>query len=187
MRGLQQDVWGQGRGQLLLIMTFIAILPSLARAESLSWGAASVVQAPEGFSYSIAEIMFPEPRAFSTGAGVTRRLDVVRVVVTGIGFRPKATGPIVWLNGTPTLRTKVAEDGTEVEAYFLEPLNMLEAAASRAGRWELVYQSHEGAREVYRISPTGDPADIDRRPSVLRLSPQERAQIDALHQRFRIE
>ena len=187
MRSLQRNVRGQGRSLLLPVMTLVALLPSLAGAASLSWGTASVVQAPQGFSYSIAEIMFPEPRTFSVGAGVTRRLDVVQVVVRGVGFRPKATGPIIWLNGIPTLRTKVADDGTKVEAYFLEPLNTLEAAAMRKGSWELVYQSHEGARELYRISPTGDPADVGRQPHILRLSPQERAQIDALRQRFHSE
>jgi len=146
----------------------MAVLPPVASAEPLSWGEAPVVPAPRGFSYSLVEVRFREPRAFSSGAGMTPQREAVKVVVKGEGFRPKATGPILWLNGIPTLRTQVAEDGRMVEAYFFESFQTFEEAAARLGRWELIYQPHEGAREVYRISPTGDPALAAERP-VIRL------------------
>ena len=143
-------------------MILAVIFPTLAQAEIRSWGTANIVQAPEGFSYTISEVMYTEPRAFSIGTGVTRRLEIVQVVVKGTGFLPKATGPVIWLNGIPTLRTTVAEDGTSVEALFLETLHTIESAAARMDRWELIFQPHEGSRQVYRVSPTGFAADVDR-------------------------
>lgn len=94
--------------------------------------------------------------------------------------------PSVWLNGIPTFRTQVAEDGTRVEAYFLESLNTLEEAAARLGRWELLYQPHQGGPEVYRVSPTGDPAAAGTPPVITRLSPAERERVETLRQRFGI-
>jgi hypothetical protein len=179
----------EGRPLFVLLIAAILTLapPTLAAAEgSFSLGGARVVDVPE-FSYEVAEVAFDEPRNFSSGAGVIRRLELVRVVVQGRGFRPKATGPVVWLNGIPTLRTDVAEDGTRVEAYFLEPLQEIEKSAARLGRWELLYQPHEGAQEVFRISPTGDPAGAHQPPEVLRLSPEERARIEALKREHGIE
>ena len=179
------------RGKSLFVLLVAAVLtlaaPALdAAGGSFSLGGARVVDAPD-FSYGVAEIAFDEPRNLSSGAGVIRRLELVRVLVRGRGFRPKATGPIVWLNGLPTLRTDVAEDGTRVEAYFLEPLQEIEKAAARLGRWELIYQPHEGAQQVFRISPTGDPAGAHQPPEVLRLSPEERARIEALKREHGIE
>lgn len=165
MKGLLRKPGGY-RGRSFLFFGLMAALPLVASAEPLSWGEVPVVLAPQRFSYSLVEVRFREPRAISSGAGMTLQWEAVKVVVKGGGFRPKATGPIVWLNGIPTLRTQVAEDGNTVEAYFFEPLQVFEEAAARLGRWEVIYQPHEGAREVYRLSPTGDPADADRRPMI---------------------
>ncbi len=166
MRGLTFNDREGLRRIPFFIVSLVAVLPLAASAESLSLGEALVVPAPGGFSYSITEVRFLEPRNISVGAGVIRRLEAVKVVVKGEGFRPKATGPILWLNGIPTLRTQVAEDGRMVEAYFFESFQTFEEAAARLGRWELIYQPHEGAREVYRISPTGDPALAAERPGI---------------------
>ena len=148
------------------LFALVAALPLFAMAEPLSWGKALVLPAPAGFSYSVVEVAFQEPRYISSGAGVISRLRAVKVLVRGKDFRPKATGPIIWLNSIPTLRTRVTEDGTAIEAYFFESFRALEEAATRLGKWELIYQSHEGTLEVCRVSPTGDPHDADRRPVV---------------------
>jgi hypothetical protein len=136
------------------LLTFIA--PALA-ADSFSLGEAQVVNAPQ-FSAQASRVVFDEPRFFSTGAGVTKVTEIVQVIVRGEGFQPKATGPVVWLNNIPTLRTDVSEDGTRVEAYFLEPLQALREAAAREGGWQVIYQPHAGAPEVYRISLDVDPS-----------------------------
>jgi hypothetical protein len=168
-------------------MILAVIFPTLAQAEIRSWETANIVQAPDGFSYTISEVMYTEPRAFSIGTAVTRRLEIVQVVVKGTGFLPKATGPVIWLNGIPTLRTTVAEDGTSVEALFLETLHTIESAAARIDRWELIFQPHEGSRQVYRVSPTGFAADVDRQPEIRRLTPAARAHLESLRQQLRLE
>jgi hypothetical protein len=161
-------------------------LPALVAAAPLSVNTAQVVDAAK-FTYEIAEVAFEQPLNLSTGAGVTSRLDLIKVVVHGEGFRPMATGPIVWLNGIPTLRTEVAEDGTSVTAYFLESLPDLHGAATQRGHWELLYQPHEGASEVYRVSPTGHAADAGREPAISQLSAVERQRVETLRQQLGLQ
>lgn len=161
----------QALAPLLLMGALGLALPGLGDAVApSSFQGARVVDVPQ-FSYEVVEVHFKEPHNVSSGEGTIRLWEVVKVVVRGQGFRPKATGPVVWLNGIRTLRTQVAEDGTAVEAWFLESLQALEAAAANLGRWELLYQPHEGANEVYRISPTGNPADAESRPAIRYLYP----------------
>lgn len=192
MRYREKKGQERGRKGFLVASMIAAVLvlafPALAVwAESFSLGKARVVDAPPTFSYEVVEVSFDKPLNLSIGAKVAHRLELVKVVLRGQGFLPKATGPILWLNGIPTLRTQVTEDGTTVEAYFLDSLQVLEEAAARLGRWELLYQAHEGASEVYRISPTGDPAVADSQPTIRRLSPAERQRVETLKRQFRIE
>ena len=146
----------------------IAVLVMLgsagAWAQPLSLAGARVVNAPAQFSYAIEQVHFTQPRSLSTGAGAEQRHEIVRVVVRGQGFRPRATGPIVWLNGIATLRTQVAEDGASIQADFLESVPELEAAAARLGQWRVVVQPHEGAGEALLVAPAGQPAGS--RPSI---------------------
>jgi hypothetical protein len=116
------------------------------------------------------DVAFAEPRYISTGAGRTRVSKMVKAVVRGSGFRPKATGPVVWLNGIATLRTQVAQGGESVEAWFVQPLEALSRAAVKAGRWELIYQPYQGTSVAYRVSPTGDPADAEIKPMIRQIA-----------------
>ena len=145
-----------------------------------------VIDSPQ-FTYTVAQVAYDQPRNLSIGAGTARRLDVVKVIIKGEGFRPKSTGPIVWLNGIATLRTDVSEDGTTVEAYYLEPLPDLEAAAATLGRWELLYQPFECSAEAYRIYPSGDAAGADLAPYIRRFTADQRAQLEALKSSYGIE
>jgi hypothetical protein len=161
----QEGRWVRALACLMLMGALGLTLPG--EGDAVAQGA-KVVEVPK-FSYEVAQVYFKEPRNVSTGAGNISVREMVKVVVRGQGFRPMATGPVVWLNGIRTLRTQVAEDGTAVEAWFPESLQALDAAAAKLGKWELLYQPHEGANEVYRISPTGDPADAESRPAITNL------------------
>jgi len=126
---------------------------------------ATIVDTPQ-FTYEIVEVRFEKPRNISSGAGRISRSEMVKVVAQGEDFRQRATGPVLWLNGIPTLRTQVTEDGRSLEAWFIEPLQTLGEAADKLGRWELIYQPHAGASPVFRISPTGHPGDATERPVI---------------------
>jgi hypothetical protein len=153
----------------MLVLLALVILPGLSfgQKDQISLGDATVAEAPS-FTYEIVDVHFDEPRNFSRGAASVRVSRISKVVVKGEGFRAKATGPIVWLNGVATMRTQVSEDGRTVEAYFFESVSDIESAAKRLRGWQLIYQPHEGCDEVYRISPTGVPADAQNRPRVSR-------------------
>lgn len=141
-------------------------LPGLSVAVDPSpLGGAAIVDTPQ-FTYEIVEVYFEKARDISSGAGKISRSEMVKVVVQGEGFRQRATGPVLWLNGIPTPRAQVAEDGRFLEAWFLEPLQTLEEAADKLGRWELIYQPHAGALTVFRISPTGHPGNVNGRPVI---------------------
>lgn len=186
----ESRVWRSGSLSLVLILAIglaWGMQPALSdEAQGFSLTGVQVTDTPL-FTYEIEEVAFPEPHNLSTGAGSARRLVLVKVTVRGHGFRPMATGPVVWLNGIPTLRTEVAEDGTTVEAYFLESLDELEGAAQGRRRWELLYQPHGGATAVQRISPTGDVGDSDQSPPIKELSLAEQQRVDALRRTFGIE
>ena len=164
MDGLRQIVARAGIAVPALVWGLLWV--AAAWAQPLSLGSARVVNAPAQFSYRIEQTRFSQPRNISTGAGAEQRQEIVRVIVRGQGFRPRATGPVVWLNGIATLRTQVAADGSSLQADFLESVPELEAAAARLGRWQLIVQPHEGAREALLVSPSGHPADAGTRPSV---------------------
>lgn len=143
----------------------LILIPLAGLAQPRLSGSVPVVDAPQ-FSYRVEEVHFAKPRNISIGARVIQRAEMVRVVVKGVGFRPRATGPVVWLNGVPTLRTLVSDDGTALEAWFLESIQEFDVAAAQLGRWELMVQPHEGAGQVFRISPSGHPTDAGTRPAI---------------------
>ena len=173
MGGFSDQLRQGGRRLILLVVVSLAGgFPAMVIAGEHAWGDALIAPAPEGYSYTVSIVTFEPPRMFSTGAGATHFSEAIRVIVRGRGFRPKATGPVIWLNGIPTLRTRVADDGTSVEALFLEPLEAYEAAATKLGNWGLIYQPHEGAAQVYQVSPTGHPDDARIYPSIQRLPPE---------------
>lgn len=165
----QKGRWGGIVALLALLSVMVLGLTGLSSAAGVSLQGANIVDAPD-FTYEVAEVRFDEPRNISTGSGSVRVTTMVMALVKGQGFRPRATGPIVWLNGIPTLRTQVAEDGASVEAWFVESLQALADGAQSLGKWQLIYQPHEGANEVYRISPTGNPLDAGSQPVIRQLS-----------------
>lgn len=177
---------GHGIYLLTIVLSLFCIMTSEVIAESVSFRDATVLTKAH-FAYSIEEVYFEKPINISIGNSVAPYVEAIKVVIKGNGFIPKATGPVIWLNSISTLRTVVAEDGTYVEGYFYQPLRNLDESAEKMGRWELIYQSHEGTPEVYRISPTGDVKDIDSRPTIKKLSPQERKKVDAIKREFKIE
>ena len=165
MDGLRRVIARAG-GSLPAFVCGLLLWAGAAWAQPLSLGSAQVVSAPAQFSYRVEEVHFSQPRNISTGAGAERRREIVRVVVQGQGFHTRATGPVVWLNGVPTIRTRVADDGSSIQAVFLESVPELDAAAARTGGWQLIVQPSEGAREVLQVSPSGDPAAARARPAV---------------------
>ncbi len=171
---------------LTIALPLFCIMTSEVIAVSDSFRDATVLTNVR-FSYSIEEVYFEKPINISVGNSVVPYVEAIKVVIKGEGFIPKATGPVIWLNGISTLRTVVAEDGACVEGYFYQPLRRLDESAEKMGRWELIYQSHEGTPEVYRISPDGDVKDIDSRPAIKKLSPQERKKVEAIKREFKIE
>lgn len=131
---------------------------------------------PLPVSFSIIEAGFEQPHSISVSDGPPKQyLDAVKVVVTGQGFTQRNAGPVIWLNGVPTLRVIVAEDGSSLEAYFYQPLWQVEAASG--GRWEVQFQDHERANKLLVPGPA----------EVRRLSGPERARVEALKQKLGIQ
>jgi hypothetical protein len=127
-------------------------------------------------SVSIVEVAFAQPHNISTDDGSMKQyLDAVKVVVIGSGFRQRDTGPVVWLNGEPTLRVLVAEDGSSLEAYFYSSFPKMEAA--NKGVWNVQIQDYEGADLLSAPGAT----------EVQRLSATERAQLDARKRQFGLQ
>ena len=85
------------------------------------------------------------------------------------------------------MKAKVSPDGRLVEAYFSDPLDILEKHAKSVGGWELIYKAHEGVDKVHRLSPTGDPADAGKPPEIRRLSRGEMARVEMLKQQLGME
>ncbi len=175
---------------VLLLTVGIFFVSLTARADGAStWSGAEVVPAEAGTYYTVEEVYYENPYIIrgedSSIAG--KRIVAVKVTIHGEGFMQKATGPQIWLNGFFTMRAKVSGDGKSVEAYFTEPLNAVEKAAEAGGAWELIYKSHDGAKTVHRLSPTGNPVDVNRPPTIVRLSPEELTRVNELKQKFGIE
>jgi hypothetical protein len=153
-----------GRRLLMVAVVLVLALLAVTPAGALSLDGVAIVDAP-GFSYALDVVSFSQPRSISTGAGKTAVSQMVRVVVHGQGFRPRATGPVVWLNGVPTLRTQVSDDGTTIEAYFTQSAGELSTAADGNGAWAVIVQP-TAAGQAWRVSPTGNPADAAQRPAI---------------------
>lgn len=127
-------------------------------------------------SVSIVEAAFAQPHSISSDDGSMKQyLDAVKVVVTGRGFRQRDTGPVVWLNGEPTLRVLVAEDGSSLEAYFYRSFSEMEAANKDV--WQVQIQDYEGA----------DLLSVPGVTEIRRLSATERAQLDARKRQFGLQ
>lgn len=81
----------------------------------------------------------------------------------------------MWLNGEPTLRVLVAEDGSSLEAYFYRSFSEMEAA--NKGVWQVQIQDYEGA----------DLLSVPGVTEIRRLSATERAQLDARKRQFGLQ
>ncbi|RJQ21441.1 MAG: hypothetical protein C4560_03925 [Nitrospiraceae bacterium] len=172
---------------IFLLIAGMSAVSSNAWTETASPSVgAKIVPAETGFYYTIEEVYYETPFIVrGEDASVTgKSLVAVKVTVHGKGFKQKDTGPQIWLNGFFTMRARVSDDGASVEAYFTEPLNVLEQAAASTGAWELIYKSHEGVKAVQRISPTGNPADVNQIPKLGRLSSEEMTRVEILKQKF---
>lgn len=151
------------------VITLLGVVGTLASAPSL-WAE------PLPNAFTIVETAFTEPRRISNSDGsIDQQLETVKVVVMGSGFRQNNTGPTIWLNGEPTLRVVVAEDGSSLEAYFYQPLDQLEASGS--GGWKVEFQDHEGGNTVQVAGPA----------AVERLSAAERTELNARKQQLGIQ
>lgn len=158
-------------GYGFLCAVVMGLLPSLPGVAAEHVAPHTPVEAPArpqpGSRYHLVAVQYQQPRLMSMGAGQQSFSNAVEIQLKGVYLNGASLQPTVYLNGYKTSRTHVSPHTDALTAWLYGvSLKALKRAAIEQGGWSLEYQLPGGHHRL-RVSPTGQVADIDKRPVIL--------------------